>query len=394
MAAPSTAPPPSSSNETDDFPLAAQIPLSSFTLPPFPPTASHLRSLTLTSDIDLKDYQPIHLKPGTFEPPPPTLPHTITHLTLELFSLGFPPPFLSTLASRIPKLHSLTLFSTLLDGLTDPTRADALSFFRATAPTLREVHVIDTFTRPGFWTAVANILDPQSQPQHSTNTPTATANTGTEGLTLLTISTTYRGHHEPDFLSQVPAEEYPSLITPSLIGLSLSFSSPPPPGEALDDTNDLDTSTGTDTDTNKGAAVDGILPFASDGRATNALRKRFESLRTGLTNLRVLNLDMYTLTAHDVIKIVDTCGRAGRSRDNEEGAGLADLTVSILLEEGWFGVLVDGLTSGGGGAARNLEGIEVVGVPSLSSEVCKTDVDERVDVAVAEKMFVQSRIDR
>lgn len=47
-------------------------------------------------------------------------------------------------------------------------------------------------------------------------------------------------------------------------------------------------------------------------------------------------------------------------------AGLVDLTVSVLLEEGWLDTLVDGLKYKGVGAA--LEGLEIVGVPVQAKE--------------------------
>ena len=144
------------SDETPSFPLAAQIPVQSFTLPTFPPEASHLRELTLTSDIPLPDYQPLVTTGAEYEVP--VLPQSITHLTLELFSLGFPgrnPHFLTNLARTLPNLKSITFFSCLIDGLTEHSREDAEAFFSPkSTPQLREIHVIDSFVRPGFWSAI------------------------------------------------------------------------------------------------------------------------------------------------------------------------------------------------------------------------------------------------
>ena len=49
-----------------------------------------------------------------------------------------------------------------------------------------------------------------------------------------------------------------------------------------------------------------------------------------------------------------------------DGGGLIDLTISVLMEEGWVQALVEGV--GGSGAAKTLEGIEVVGVPAKAKE--------------------------
>ncbi|KAJ9660167.1 hypothetical protein H2198_002673 [Neophaeococcomyces mojaviensis] len=355
------------------FPLAAQIPLESFTLPPFPAEASHLRSLTLTSDINLNDYQSKHLRPGTFEPST-TLPQSITHLTLELFSLGFPAPFLSTLAASLPNLQSLTLFSCLIDGLDEASRKDAIALFRTVAPTLRELHLIDTFARVGFWASAAAVL--------------SSSTASTSGLKVLTVSTTYRGHHESDFLNRVSGDEWPALITPSLVGLSLNFESPPP-AENEDAVTRMQPEDGDEEGLLK--AGDGILPFASDGRPSVALRKRFEALSAGesasgagarekreLLNLRVLNLSMYSLRA---VEVGEAVYAAAKGQGTTEGGGLVDLTVSVMLEEGWFGTLVEGL--GRSGVGESLEGIEIVGVPTSKLSNENEDLD-------AEKLLVQS----
>ena len=83
---------------------------------------------------------------------------------------------------------------------------------------------------------------------------------------------------------------------------------------------------------------EGILPFANDGRAPAATRKRFEELSQGgqLKSLKVLNLGMWSLRAHEVGEVVYAA--AGGSEP-----GLADLTVSILLEEDWVDKLAESL---------------------------------------------------
>ena len=77
---------------------AAQIPLQSFELPAFPPEAftAGLGALILTSDIKLDEYTDLLTKPFSI----PELPTSIKSLTLELFSLGYPPGFLTALGLR------------------------------------------------------------------------------------------------------------------------------------------------------------------------------------------------------------------------------------------------------------------------------------------------------
>lgn len=87
----------------------AQIPLQSFDLPTFPPEAftAGLGALILTSDIKLDEYADLVSKPFKV----PDLPSSVKSLTLELFSLGYPPGFLTTLGKRLPNLKALTAYS-------------------------------------------------------------------------------------------------------------------------------------------------------------------------------------------------------------------------------------------------------------------------------------------
>ena len=336
----------------DQYPLAAQIPLSSFTLPAFPPAASRLRSLTLTSDINLNDYQLKHLAPGTFEPST-TIPSSITHLTLELFSLGFPGPFLKTLATSLPNLQSLTLFSCLIDGVDDRSRQDASSFFKTIAPTLRELHIVDTFTRVGFWKEISSFfLD--------------------DGLKALEVSYTYRGHCESDFLNRTAGDEWSNFLRKGLIGMTLNFASPPVEddlamkAEKSEDQEDL-------------KAQDGILPYASDGRASQAIVAKLKALKDA--ECSVLNLTMFAVIVEDICGIVSSLYRSG--------SGIVDLSVSVLMTEGWYEKLVEGLA--GNNAGKSLESLEVVGVPISSKEdTTKEDVSDLMvkDQASVEKLAV------
>jgi hypothetical protein len=116
----------------------AQIPLANFTLPNFPPEANGLRALTLTSDIKVDEYQDELSKPFSISP----LPGSIESLTLELFSLGYPPGFLTALAERLPNLKSLVIYSQLFAGISQDSQKDAVGFFKA-LPGLRALHLLD-----------------------------------------------------------------------------------------------------------------------------------------------------------------------------------------------------------------------------------------------------------
>lgn len=121
----------------------AQIPLGDFNIPSFPPEARSLRALTLTSDIKVDEYQEILARPWTI---PPTIPPGIESLTLELFSMGYPKGWLSTLADRLPNLKSLVVYSQLFAGITEETMADAVEFFKK-LPGLRALHLLDVFAK-------------------------------------------------------------------------------------------------------------------------------------------------------------------------------------------------------------------------------------------------------
>lgn len=359
------------------FPLAAQISLSTFTLPDFPPAASHLRSLTLTSNINLSEYQSKHLQLGTFEPSN-TLPKSITHLTLELFSLGFPAPFLAELARVLPNLQSLTLFSCLIDGLDDSSRNDAITFFKLTASSLKELHIVDTFARTGFWREVAKSL-----------ASTPRTNGSSAGPRVIEVSYTYRGHNESDFLNRTAGDEWAEFMSLSLVGLALNFS-PPSPEENLEagmqaekpeDQQDL-------------RARDGILPFASDGRASTALRRKFEALSgykkaEGLA-LKVLNLSMFAMRPIEIGEIAYACAAVDGS------GGLVGLTASILLENAWLETLAKGL--GESNAGGRIESLEVVGVPAEGGEELVAEDAEKIlmksETKIQELVAVCSRLER
>ncbi|KAJ9609178.1 hypothetical protein H2200_006950 [Cladophialophora chaetospira] len=344
---PAAGPPSASAQDPDSYPLAAQIALKDFKLPDFPPQASRLRELTLTADIKMDEYQTkVLTMPDAIvtQPPLDELPQSITHLTFELFGLGFPgtPPFLTRIARSLPNIRSVTFFSCLIDGLDDHSRRDAEKFFDC-LPNLRELHVIDSFARPGFFKTIGAILETRAREDAG------------EGFKLVDVSYTFRGHEDSDFLARVQGEELASLIVKGAVGASFDFvpqrQDDLQEGEADDDGKDKP----------KGKLNEGILPFANDGRAPTAVRKKFESLSHGgqLKNLKVLNLGMWSLRPQEVGEIVYAA--AGGAEP-----GLADLTVSILLEEGWVQKLAEGLKYKG--VATELESIEIVGVPDQAKE--------------------------
>lgn len=336
--------------EEGSFPLAAQIPLEEFQLPDFPAEANRLRELTLTADIKMDEYQTLvgpQLADAIHgQQPLPNLPKSITHLTLELFGLGFPgnPPFLTRLARSLPNLRSVTFFSCLIDGISEDSRKDAEKFFEV-ATNLQELHIIDSFARPGFFKTVGTIFDERSK-----NSKAASDN----GLKVVDASYTFRGHEDSDFLARIQGEELSGLIVKGIVGASFSFI-PVTEDELAETTKDAE---GKET---KEKPAEGVLPFASDGRAPTAAKKRFENLSAdgALSSLRVLNLSMWTLRATEVGELL--YASAGGSP-----GGLVDLTASVLLEDGWFDRLVAGLEHKGVGAA--LEGVEIVGVPVKGKE--------------------------
>ncbi|EXJ64328.1 hypothetical protein A1O7_00664 [Cladophialophora yegresii CBS 114405] len=339
---------PAEAQDPGSYPLAAQIPLKSFQLPAFPPQASRLRELTLTADIKLDEYQSMVQTPPDAiitQPPLDELPQSITHLTFELFGLGFPgtPPFLTRLARSLPNIRSVTFFSCLIDGLDEHSRRDAEKFFSLVAPNLKELHVIDSFARPGFFTAVGAELE-----KHASLEPT-------QGFKLVDVSYTFRGHEDSDFLARVQGEDLSSLVVKGMVGASFDFV--PQRRDELQEAEADEEG----KDKPLGKLNEGVLPFACDGRAPSAARKRFETLSHGgeLKDLKILNLAMWSLRPAEVGHVVYAC--AGGARP-----GLADLTVSVLLEDGWVEKLASGLDQGG--VAAELESLELVGVPDRAEE--------------------------
>jgi hypothetical protein len=238
----------------------------------------------------------------------------------------------------------VTFFSCLIDGLDENSRRDAEKFFEV-AVGVKEVHFIDSFARPGFFKTIGEGFDARARAG-----PTAKDGPAEGGVKVVDCSYTFRGHEDRDFLARVQGEELAGLIGKGLVGVNFSFI--PEVQDELAEAED-----------GKEAGekiAEGVLPFASDGRAPVAIKKRFETLSGGgLGGLKVLGLGMYTLTPAEVVEVVYACAGGGESV-------LVDLTVSVLLGENWFDTLVKGFQNEGVGKA--LEGIEVVGVPVAAKE--------------------------
>ncbi|TKX23088.1 hypothetical protein C1H76_4636 [Elsinoe australis] len=321
---------------------AAQIPLQSFTIPPFPPEAQHLRALTLTSDIKIDEYQSLLEKP--FSIPSGDNTTTIAQtaplieaLTLELFSLGYPAGFLSVLANDVaPKTKTLTIYSQLLAGITDASADDAVRFFERLTE-LRAVHLLDVFTRPGFWSRIAthlrstkdNALAPSTSPSPSEEekvdehqVPPAARER--KGLLALELNYTTQ-HSDPSFLSKVHSHELPLLISPSLISLSFNIAEADLTNDPEDPSNAALQPKADETDEEKKARLeleagrDGVMTFNKSNGA--GLVKALTEEGFAPRELRLLNVTLYTLSLGDVGRVF------------ERHRGLLVVGVTVEVEE-------------------------------------------------------------
>ncbi|KAG0652645.1 hypothetical protein D0Z07_0480 [Hyphodiscus hymeniophilus] len=279
---------------------AAQIPLQSFELPNFPPEAftAGLASLILTSDIKLDEYSELLTKAFAI----PELPPSIKNLTLELFALGYPPGFLTTLGKRLPDLKALTLYSQLLAGTTVASREDALTFLRFQTD-IQELHLLDVFGSAGFFTDLSKALSPS--------------------LKFLEVNYTYR-HSDPQFLATIPSADIPSLISKELVALTMGISSP-------DVTDDADDREGTEV---------GVKPISGKDARIAA-----EKLLEG-EGLVMCDITMFELDRWEVETILDGLGK------------LKVFSCTVRLEKGWEEVFEIF-----GREERGIEVLEVVGVP-------------------------------
>jgi hypothetical protein len=279
---------------------AAQIPLQSFDLPTFPPEAftAGLGALILTSDIKLDEYTDLLTKPFTV----PELPPSIKSLTLELFSLGYPPSFLVALGKRLPNLKALTIYSQLFAGANPASREDALSFIKF-QPEIQELHLLDVFGSSGFFLDLSKVLSPT--------------------LKFLEVNYTFR-HSDPQFLSTVPSKDMSALVSTGLVALTMSISAP-------DVTEDEDDREGTEV---------GVKPVA--GKDARDVAEKLVQEGEGLV---MLDATMFELNMEEVEKILNGLRK------------LKVLNVTVGLESGWEAVLkVLGKES-------SIEVLEIVGVP-------------------------------
>lgn len=237
----------------------AQVPLTSFDIPDFPPQARSLKALTLTSEIKVDQYQDALSKSFTV---PDSIPYGIESLTLELFSLGFPIGFLSQLARRLPNLKSVIIYSQLFTGLTADSQQDAVEFFKL-LPNLRALHLLDVFARPGFFASAARWL---------TYNTSETAGEARRGLMFLEVNYTF--DQEDGYMSKIAASELHKLIGPGLV--SCSFNISPPEDEA-----------GT-------ASQNGVMAFSHDVASSMCMALTGEE--TAPRGLRALNLTLFTIT--------------------------------------------------------------------------------------------------
>ncbi|KAK0119831.1 hypothetical protein ONS95_011263 [Cadophora gregata] len=292
---------------------AAQIPLQTFNLPTFPPEAftAGLTSLILTSDIKLDEYQPLLDQPFSV----PDLPQSITALTLELFSLGYPPGFLTELGKKLMGIKSLTLYSQLLAGTTTYSKDDAVTFFRFQTQ-LRELHLLDVFGPKGFYAELAGRVSPS--------------------LRFLEVNFTYR-HSDPQFLSSVPSAEIVDFLkkgaetggtaNTGLLGLTASISAP-------DITDDEDDREGTEV---------GILPVEK-GQTEGLV----DALKDVGKEMVMLDVTMFEVSVEQVKNIISACPK------------VKILGLTVTVDKGW-GEVFEVLGQDGKGAG--VEVLELVGVP-------------------------------
>ena len=301
----------------------AQIPLESFTIPEFPPEARGLRALTLTSDIKLDEYQSILSRPYSV----PQLPSGIESLTLELFSLGFPPGFLSALAERLPNLKSVVIYSQLFAGITDASQKDAIEFFKKLQG-LRALHLLDVFAKPHFFADASKWL------KYNTSDAPGEAR---RGLMFLEINYTFR-HEDEEFMGRIQAPELPSLIGPGLISSSHNIAAP----ENVED--DPDDPTNIQQAGNK----EGIMAFnKSLAEHVIAALTDADSCPQGL---KALNITLYTLTLAQLAQVLTV----------QQHVMVLNVTVELEPGEDNKKELVKALE-----LCKNLEQVEIVVNPSL-----------------------------
>lgn len=305
----------------------AQIPLTDFNIPSFPPEARGLQALTLTSDLKVDEYQEILQRPWTI---PTTIPTSIESLTLELFSMGYPKGFLSTLADRLPNLKSLVIYSQLFAGITPETQQDAIEFFKKSR-NLRALHLLDVFAKPHFFERAAKWLkynDGSEDESHARR-----------GLMFLEVNYTFR-HEDEDFMGKIQATELPLLIGPGLISCSFNLAEPEHVSKEEDEQ---------DPTVIAGAAdKEGIMAF--NKTLANELIDALTEGEQVPRGLRALNTTLYTLTPEQIRKVLD----------KQKGLMVMSLTAEIEPGEETKKDLLNAME-----LCKDLEQVEIVANPSL-----------------------------
>lgn len=309
----------------------AQIPLQSFSLPDFPPAARGLKALTLTCDIKVDEYQTLLSQPYSI---PDSIPFAIESLTLELFSLGYPPGFLNRLAERLPNLKSVVIYSQLLGGISKESAEDAAAFFKK-LPNLRALHLLDVFAKPGFFAQIAPWLkyDASDDPGRARR-----------GLMFLEVNYTFR-HEDEDFMAQIPASELAALIGPGLISCSFNISAPEDASEDEQDPSNIA----------QAASKEGVMAFNKTLSASVVEALTADECRP--RGLRALNSTLFTFTLEQFQKVLGV----------QKNVMVLNATLEAEPGEACKKELLKGLE----GCAQ-LEQVEIVANPSLQffMEVC------------------------
>lgn len=336
-------------------PNAAQIPLQAFHLPPIPAQLSALKHLTLISDIKPTDYASLLSEPLSADAIPDSLPKSIETLTLELFSLGYPAPFLSRLGKALPGLKEVTLFSHLFDGVSEESRRDAGEFMGdflrcgGDGGGVRGLHLVDVFCRKGFLAGLGCVLGDNAEKDGGAD---ATA------LHFLEVSYTYRGHSDPGFLSSIPGDELPSLIVPSLTAVAFRLAS------TSESTIDSELFGGfpndpADVDENgsriAGKKPQGIIPLPSTHPGADLLMEKLTLGKVG--GLGLLDCTLYTVTLSQVAEILSY----------QRALTMLCTSVFVHADLQTKETLLDTLQY----ASKALDTVEIVGVPAdeLNKEV-------------------------
>ncbi|RMY35367.1 hypothetical protein D0866_04659 [Hortaea werneckii] len=301
----------------------AQIPLQSFRIPDFPHEARGLKALTLTCDIKVDEYQSLLSQNYTV----PALPTGIESLTLELFSLGYPPGFLTELAKKLPNLKSVVVYSQLFAGITNESQKDAVEFFKR-LPMLRALHFLDVFAKPGFFKDAAPWLK-----YNTSETP----GEARRGLMFVEVNYTFR-HEDEDFMGKIQATELPLLVGPGLISVSFNVS---PPEKTEDDEQDPST-------LQEAGSKEGVMAFNKTLSADleDALTDE-ESYPRGL---RALNSTLYTMTLEQLTKTLKT----------QKNLLVLNTTLEVGPGEATKKQLMKALES-----CKSVEQVEIVANPSL-----------------------------